>query len=104
MAMLILVLCIFAYLALVNLCAYLTFAEDKRRAEDKRKRIKQGRRIRERDLLSLAKCGGWLGAKYAQKKLRYKTLKQPFARQLNAIALQQCAGAAANIIFVLLFL
>jgi uncharacterized membrane protein YsdA (DUF1294 family) len=44
------------------------------------------RRISEARLLWLALLGGILGAKYAQRRLRHKTYKQPFGRRLNQIA------------------
>ncbi|SHF37564.1 Uncharacterized membrane protein YsdA, DUF1294 family [Litoreibacter ascidiaceicola] len=68
-----------AYLALVNLVTYILFAFDKRRA-----RVR-GRRISESNLLLWSAVGGTPAAKLAQKRLRHKTVKQPFARQLNAI-------------------
>jgi len=68
-----------AYLALVNLLTYVLFAFDKRRARTR------GRRIRESNLLMWSAVGGTPAAKLAQRRLRHKTVKQPFARQLNLI-------------------
>ncbi|MEP3347055.1 MAG: DUF1294 domain-containing protein [Litoreibacter sp.] len=74
-----------AYLALVNVFTFVLFAFDKRRAKTR------GRRIRESNLLMWAAVGGTLAAKYAQRRLRHKTTKQPFARQLNLIIWAQVA-------------
>ena len=68
------------YLAFVNALTYLGFRDDKRRAAQAR------RRIPERRLLALAALGGTPAALYAQRALRHKTAKQPFARRLLAIA------------------
>ena len=46
-------------------------------------------RISESTLLAVAFFGGWPGAKYGQRKFRHKTRKQPFATQLNAVAVFQ---------------
>jgi uncharacterized membrane protein YsdA (DUF1294 family) len=69
------------YLAAVNLTAYGYFGLDKRRARE------GGWRISENFLLLLAFCGGWPGAKLAQRRFRHKTRKRPFATLLNAIPL-----------------
>ncbi|MGX9354609.1 DUF1294 domain-containing protein [Roseobacteraceae bacterium S113] len=42
-------------------------------------------RVRERTLLLWAFFGGALGTKFAQKALRHKTTKQPFANTLNVV-------------------
>jgi uncharacterized membrane protein YsdA (DUF1294 family) len=68
-----------AYLGLVNLLTYVLFAFDKRRSRAR------GRRISESNLLMWSAVGGTPAAKFAQKRLRHKTVKQPFARQLNMI-------------------
>jgi uncharacterized membrane protein YsdA (DUF1294 family) len=68
-----------AYLGLVNVLTYVLFAFDKRRSR------MRGRRIRESNLLMWSAVGGTPAAKFAQKRLRHKTVKQPFARQLNMI-------------------
>ena len=68
-----------AYLGLVNLLTYVLFAFVKRRA-----RVR-GRRVSESNLLLWSAVGGTPAAKFAQKRLRHKIVKQPFARQLNMI-------------------
>lgn len=68
-----------AYLGLVNLLTYVLFAIDKRRSRTR------GRRIRESNMLMWSAVGGTPAAKLAQRSLRHKTVKQPFARQLNLI-------------------
>ncbi|WP_298259193.1 DUF1294 domain-containing protein [uncultured Litoreibacter sp.] len=68
-----------AYLGLVNLLTYVLFAIDKRRART------NGRRVSESNLLMWSMVGGSPAAKLGQRRLRHKTVKQPFARQLNLI-------------------
>lgn len=68
-----------AYLASVNLAAFVLFGWDKRCA------IAHTRRIPEKTLLSLAAIGGGLGSVLAQQVFRHKTRKQPFANILVAI-------------------
>ena len=67
------------YLAVINFATYAAFAHDKARA------VAGGRRLSERTLLGLALAGGSLGAVKAQRRLRHKTLKQPFASELMMI-------------------
>lgn len=95
---------VICYFALINLLAYSAFATDKNRA------IAKEWRIPERRLLGWAAMGGWFGAKFAQKKLRHKSSKQPFGRHLNEIGYIQgmtvatlAAAFAALIIVPLLF-
>jgi uncharacterized membrane protein YsdA (DUF1294 family) len=71
------------YLAIINLMAFAVFAADKRAS------AAGHRRTPERTLLGLAALGGSLGAVSAQRLLRHKTRKQPFANQLNLIVLGQ---------------
>lgn len=66
------------YLAAVNLLTWLAFARDRRAARD------GGWRVPEKNLLWLALLGGTPAAKLAQRKLRYKTRKQPFGAILNS--------------------
>ncbi|MBB3992442.1 uncharacterized membrane protein YsdA (DUF1294 family) [Sulfitobacter undariae] len=67
------------YFIAINAIAYRAFANDKRYATEKL------RRTPEIKLLYWATIGGWVGAKYAQQKLRHKSYKQPFGQQLNDI-------------------
>ncbi|MBB3711442.1 uncharacterized membrane protein YsdA (DUF1294 family) [Limimaricola variabilis] len=68
-----------ALLALMNLAGFFSMANDKRRAE-------RGLwRWPERRLLRIAFWGGSLGTLLAQRHLRHKTRKQPFARHLKMI-------------------
>lgn len=78
------------YLAVVNLATYAAFETDKHRA------INGGWRLPERMLLGLALFGGSIGAVAAQRRLRHKTLKQPFASELMMIVGLQ-AGLAISI-------
>ena len=68
-----------AYMALINIAAYLVYRADKRRAEAGYWRVP------ETHLLMLALCGGWFGAKSAQIRFRHKTRKQPFKALLNGV-------------------
>ena len=102
----ILLLCILAYLIAVSRLAYHAFAHDKLLAMansgvPRSKEYAQHKmwRTPEAKLLFYAMIGGWPGAKYAQKKLRHKTRKQPFARQLNEVGMVQ--GAALGL-FILI--
>lgn len=72
-----------ALLALMNLAGFAAMAQDKRRAE-------RGLwRWPERRLLRIAFWGGGLGTVLAQRHLRHKTRKQPFARHLKMIVWTQ---------------
>ncbi|MEQ9036854.1 MAG: DUF1294 domain-containing protein [Silicimonas sp.] len=66
-------------------------------AWDKRSSVAGGARLPESFMLQLAALGGWPAAKLAQRRLRHKTRKQPFAAQLNAIVvvhvLLVCGGS-----------
>jgi uncharacterized membrane protein YsdA (DUF1294 family) len=80
------------YLLAINTVEAFAFANDKRRA------IARERRIPEADLLLLAFLGGSPGAFWAQKRFRHKTRKQPFVRRLEFIAMIQ-AGVIAGLGF-----
>ncbi|MES3027506.1 MAG: DUF1294 domain-containing protein [Pseudomonadota bacterium] len=76
-----------AYLAGINLTAFLLFGWDKRCA------TVGARRIPEKTLLGLAALGGGLGSVLAQQLFRHKTRKQPFANILVAIFATQAVLA-----------
>lgn len=80
------VLVVGLYLISVNLLTAFLFHVDKQRA------IRRDRRIPESNLLLLAMIGGTPGAKYAQRRFRHKTLKQPFAGALGVIGVIQIGG------------
>ncbi len=63
---------IIIYLALINFVTFIVFAADKRKA------IKQKRRIPERRLILLAAFGGSLGALFAMYLFHHKTRKPRF--------------------------
>ncbi|UVO50240.1 DUF1294 domain-containing protein [Sphingomonas sp. SUN019] len=67
----------------INAAAVAAFAIDKRRA------IEGEWRIAESTLLTLALIGGSPGALWARARFRHKTRKQPFATQLDLIAMIQ---------------
>jgi uncharacterized membrane protein YsdA (DUF1294 family) len=69
------------YLLAVNLLTFGAFWLDKRRARQRLWRIPESK------LLLLAVIGGWPGAKFAQRRFRHKTQKQPFAMILNVIGI-----------------
>lgn len=76
------------YLIVINMITWQLFFAGKRRAE-------QGRdRIPERTLLWCAAIGGSPGAKYAQRRVRHKTRKQPFKIYLNLILVAQVLAVA----------
>ena len=70
---------VLVYLCAVNGLTFAAFAWDKYCARTKRWRIPEA------TLLNLALVGGSPGAKLAQRRLRHKSYKQPFGRQLNTI-------------------
>ena len=72
-----------AWLVRINIVTYRAFADDKARA------MADQPRWPEVDLLNLASMGGSVGAMLAQRRLRHKTRKQPFAGQLRRIAVTQ---------------
>lgn len=73
----------------LNFVAFALFGIDKAQAE------KGGWRVRESTLLWLAMIGGTPGAYAGRHLFRHKTRKQPFNRQLAAVALCQMLLAAA---------
>jgi uncharacterized membrane protein YsdA (DUF1294 family) len=76
------------YILGINIVTYLAFWIDKERA-------RAGRyRIAERTLLLLALLGGSPAGLLAQRRLRHKTRKQPFAGLLAGIALLQAVAVA----------
>lgn len=82
-----------ALLGALNLLTYCLFSIDKSAS------MTAGRRVPERVLLNLALLGGSPAAKLAQRRLRHKTRKQPFARHLNRIIALQAALTIAALLF-----
>ena len=80
-------------LMFVNAVTILSFWDDKRRAVESR------RRIRESDLLGLALIGGSPGALLARRLFRHKTRKEPFSTQLFVIVALQI-GAIVGLMLV----
>ena len=75
----------------INLAAFIAFGIDKRLAEAQRKRIAES------TLLTWALIGGTPGAYAARHLFRHKTRKQPFCRNLHAIAALQALAFGAAI-------
>ena len=73
------------YLAVINVINFLLFAIDKRRA------VKQQRRIREYTLLGFSVLGGALGGLIAMWLFRHKTRKRRFTIGLPVILFAQAA-------------
>ena len=82
-------------LVAANAAVVAAFAIDKRRAQDGEWRIAES------TLLALALVGGSPGALWARARFRHKTRKQPFARQLDLIAMLH-AGLAVGVAVALL--
>lgn len=74
------------YLVAANILAFGIFWLDKRAA------VNDGWRISEAKLLAVSLCGGWIGAKIAQRVFRHKTRKQPFGKVLNCIPMMWLAS------------
>lgn len=72
----------------INIIAFLAFGWDKRQSTQR-----GASRIAERTLLSLALCGGALGALLGQQIFRHKTQKQPFRTLLWLCALVNLGAA-----------
>ncbi|MDO5758383.1 MAG: DUF1294 domain-containing protein [Rhodobacterales bacterium] len=69
------------YLLVVNIATCFAFWHDKRQS------LADEWRMPEKRLLTLAAMGGWPAAKLAQRVLRHKTRKRPFATCLNLIGI-----------------
>lgn len=83
------------YLIAINIVTFAAFAWDKRAAK------RRAWRAPENQLLALAAVGGTLGALLAQRLLRHKTHKQPFAARLWSIAAAQAGlGVAAYLLLL----
>ena len=82
-----LALALTAYLAAINLAAFLTFGADKRRAR------RHEWRVSEKTLFLLALLGGSLGAVFGMCAFHHKTRHWYFRRGLPAIFLAHCALA-----------
>ncbi len=96
-ALLIIIAIGLAWLVRINIVTYRAFADDKARA------ISEQPRYPEVTLLNPASMGGSFGAMVAQRRLRHKTRKQPFAGQLRRIAVTQAlllVLAAVGLLFV----
>lgn len=74
---------LFAYLIIINYIAFSMFAFDKEKAQ------KKGRRVSEKNLLTLCFMGGSLGAWIAMSKLRHKTSKKSFKWKFYGIVMFQ---------------
>ncbi len=81
-------LVVLAYMVVINFVTYLAFWIDKERARAGQYRVP------ERTLLLLALMGGSPSALLAQRRMRHKTRKQPFAGLLAGIALLQAVAVA----------
>jgi uncharacterized membrane protein YsdA (DUF1294 family) len=76
---------VWGWLAFINLFTLAAFRHDKQRS------INGGRRMPERDLLTLAAIGGTLGAWLGMRIFRHKTQKAKFSMGIFLIAAAQCA-------------
>ncbi|WP_090679138.1 DUF1294 domain-containing protein [Myroides guanonis] len=74
---------LFAYLIIINYISFSMFAYDKEQAK------KQGRRVAEKNLLTLCFIGGSLGGWIGMNKLRHKSSKSSFKLKLLGITLFQ---------------
>ncbi|MBO9400876.1 DUF1294 domain-containing protein [Shimia sp. R9_3] len=83
-----------AYLCVINLTCIAAFYVDKRRA------LSGDWRVPENRLLCLALIGGSPGAKWAQKRFRHKTRKQPFCARLNRIIWLQLVFVIGTLLYV----
>ncbi|MEI2301724.1 DUF1294 domain-containing protein [Ensifer sp. MJa1] len=81
----------FCFAILINAFSFGLFWQDKRAA-------RTGRRTSEQALLSVAMCGGSLGAVAACRLFRHKTRKEPFRTLLRLIITFQLVFAAIGIL------
>ena len=77
---------VFAYLLMINAAAFLVFGWDKLKAK------RDGWRVPEKSLLTLAVIGGSVGALMGMKVFRHKTKKAKFTVGIPVILAMQCAG------------
>ena len=73
-----------AFLIFINGTGAALFLFDKQRA------VAGDRRVPEKTVLLIALLGGWFGAKFAQRRYRHKTRKEPFRTRLNVIPALWC--------------
>lgn len=76
---------VWGWLVAINLMTFFAFWHDKQRA------INGGRRVSERDLLTLTAIGGTIGAWLGMRIFRHKTQKPKFSMGIFLIAAAQCA-------------
>lgn len=76
---------VWGWLVAINLMTFFAFRHDKQRA------INGGRRVSERDLLTLTAIGGTIGAWLGMRIFRHKTQKPKFSMGIFLIAAAQCA-------------
>ncbi|MHC5353287.1 DUF1294 domain-containing protein [Myroides sp. LJL115] len=74
---------LFIYLFIINYLAFTIFAHDKEQA------IKNKRRVKEKNLLTLCFFGGSIGGYLAMKRFRHKTSKSNFMLKFYGLALFQ---------------
>lgn len=77
---------VFAYLLIINAAAFLVFGWDKLKAK------RNGWRVPEKTLLTLAAIGGSVGALMGMKVFRHKTKKEKFIVGIPVILTVQCVG------------
>lgn len=82
------------YIVLINFITFCTFGADKHRAR------KEKRRVPEKTLFLLSGLGGSIGAIFAMRVFRHKTLHRSFRYGIPAILLAQVALIITLIIFL----
>lgn len=87
-----LLLCLAGYVGFASVFGYVAMAVDKGRAK------RREWRVPETTLLLLALAGGWPGVKLAQRRLRHKTVSQPFRAVLTLIGLVQAGLLVAALV------